>query len=84
MRICELREKEVINCRSCERLGFVNDIEFDICSGCVEKIIVPGPCRLFGLLGRDNEYIIPWCCIKQIGNDIILVDINPEEFLSKC
>ena len=30
MRICELREKEVINIRDCQRLGRVLDIEFDL------------------------------------------------------
>ncbi len=28
MRFCELKEKEVINCKDCQRLGFVADIEF--------------------------------------------------------
>ena len=30
MRICDLREKEVINICDGERLGFVEDVEFDI------------------------------------------------------
>lgn len=84
MRICELREKEVINCRSCERLGFVGDVDFNICTGCVERIIIPGPCKIFGIIGRDTEYVIPWSCIKQIGCDIILVDIEASAYLDKC
>ena len=84
MRICELREKEVINCRDCVRLGYVCDIEFDICTGCITHIIVPGPCKIFGMLGRDNEYVISTHCIKQIGVDIILVDIDAEKTLVKC
>ena len=24
--------------------------------------------------GRDSDYIIPWCCIRRIGEDIILVE----------
>ena len=32
MRICDLRQKEVINIKDCKRLGYVCDIEFD-CSG---------------------------------------------------
>lgn len=76
MRLCELRQKEVINCRDCKRLGFVGDIEFSLSGGCLEKLIVPGPCKLFGLFGQEHEYVIPWCCVKQIGPDIILVDID--------
>lgn len=84
MRMCELREKEVINCCDGERLGYVCDIEFNSCSGCIEKIIIPGPCKIWGILGRDHEYIIPWRCIKQIGTDVILVEIITEEYLVKC
>ncbi|HBI74243.1 MAG TPA: YlmC/YmxH family sporulation protein [Lachnospiraceae bacterium] len=84
MRICELREKEVINCRDCIRLGYVIDVEFDIHSGCITHIIVPGPCKIWGILGRDHEYVIKSCDIKQIGIDIILVDIDAEKCLVKC
>lgn len=37
-------------------------------------LIIPGPYRFFGLFGRGEEYCIPWECIKQIGDDIILID----------
>jgi YlmC/YmxH family sporulation protein len=84
MRICELREKEVINCRDCERLGYVCDIEFDICTGKITHIIVPGPCKIWGILGRDSEYVIDVCCIKQIGIDVILVDVDLECCYVKC
>lgn len=84
MRLCELREKEVINCRDCQRLGFVCDIIFSTQNGCMEFLIVPGPCKIWGFLGRENEYIIPWRCIRQIGPDIILVDINVDECCRKC
>lgn len=84
MRICDLRDKEVINCRDCRRLGYVCDVEFDICTGCITHIIVPGPCKILGILGRDHEYVINSCHIKQIGVDIILVDVDVEKCLIKC
>jgi YlmC/YmxH family sporulation protein len=83
MRMCELREKEVINCRDGERLGYVCDIEFDINTGIITKLIVPGPCKIWGILGRDHEYVIAFCNIKQIGSDVILVDIDINEALEK-
>lgn len=83
MRLCELRQKEVINCKDGERLGFVGDIIINCVNGCVEKIIVPGPCKLWGFLGRDTEFVIPWHCISQIGTDVILVDIDAEKALQK-
>lgn len=84
MRFCELREKEVINCCSCKRLGCVADIEFDPCSGKIEAIIIPGPGKICGFLGNESEYIIPFECIKKIGEDIILVEIREEKFLKPC
>ena len=38
------------------------------------NLIVPGPCRFLGLFGRQDDYVIPWCCVRRIGEDIILVD----------
>ncbi len=83
MRLCELREREVINTCDCKRLGCVVDLVFDRCSGCVEAIVVPGPGRLCSFFGSDNEFVIPFSCIKKIGPDIILVEIQEEKFLKK-
>lgn len=79
IRICELKQKEVINIKDCKRLGFVGDVDIDIKTGCVIAIIVPGPGCICGFLGREKEFIIPFCDICQIGNDIILVDIKEKE-----
>jgi YlmC/YmxH family sporulation protein len=84
LRICELREKEVINICDGERLGCVEDIIFDLCKGCVTHIIVPGQCRFFGLFGREDEFIIELGCIRQIGSDVILVEVNVENVRKKC
>lgn len=83
MRICELREKEVINTCDCKVLGCVVDIDFDLCNGQIEAIIVPGPGKVCGIFGVDSEYIIPFACIRKIGPDIILVEIQKEKFLKK-
>ena len=50
MRIEELKQKEVINTCNCKILGCADDIEFDICTGCIEAIIVPGPGKWCGLV----------------------------------
>ena len=57
----------------------VSDIEVEIPEGQVCALIVPGPCRILGLVGRKDDYRIPWNCIRRIGPDIILVDVRPEE-----
>ena len=84
MRICELRQKEVINQCNCKRLGFVCDVEFDICDGRIIALIVPGMAKFGGFFGRDTEYIIPYCKICQIGEEIILVKGKEEDVLKKC
>lgn len=73
----EFRCKEVINIADGCRLGYVNDLDLDTECGKVLAIIVPGPCRFFGLFGRDSDYVIPWQCIRRIGDDTILVDVLP-------
>ena len=75
MRICDLRQKEVINICTCRRLGFVSDMEFDLCSGCIRAIIVPGVGKFWGIFGRNTEYVIPIGKICCVGEDIILVKI---------
>ncbi len=83
MRLCELREKEVINCCDCKRLGCVVDVDFDPCDGQIKAIIIPGPGKICGFFGSDSEFVIPFTCIKNIGPDIVLVEIKEEKFLKK-
>ena len=76
MRLLELRQKEVINIRTCASLGCVMDLLINEKNGCILALIIPGPGRFCCVLGRDTEYIIPWQQVCQIGRDIILVDID--------
>ncbi len=73
----ELKCKDVINICDGARLGRVCDIEMDLCDcqGHVTAIIIPGPCKLFGILRSDEELVISYHCITKIGDDVILVDI---------
>lgn len=84
MRICDLREKEVINVCDGERLGYVSDVEFDLCTGRITHIIVPGACKYFGLFGRVEEYVIELCQICRIGCDLILVEVKLDDVRKKC
>ena len=65
MRICELKEKEVINVCSGKRLGCIADVEINICTGEIEAIVIPGPGKICGFFGTDCEYVIPFSCIKR-------------------
>lgn len=74
----DLRSKEVICVSDGRRLGFICDVRIKLPEGCIDAIIVPGPCKCFGLWGPHEDYVIPWQCICKIGPDIVLVDIHPE------
>ena len=73
-RIAELRYKEVISVEDGTRYGYVGDMEVDLESGQVRALVVPGRRRFFGLLGREEDKVIPWSAVKRIGEDIILVE----------
>ena len=75
----DLHCKEVICVCDGRRLGYIADAKIELPEGKIVAIIVPGPCRFFGLWGRREDYVIPWCCIKRMGPDIVLVDIKPED-----
>ena len=76
MRVCDLKQKEIINTCNCRSLGCPTDVEFDCRTGALTALIVAGPGKICGFLGKENELVIPWKCICQIGEDIILVDFH--------
>ena len=76
-RIVEMRNKEVICIKDGTRLGCVCDVEIDTCSGQLVSIVIFGRPKLFGLLGREEDCVIPWNCIEVIGPDTILVSFEP-------
>ena len=68
-------KKEVICVKDCRKLGHVVDMEFDECNGCIRKLIIAEKCGILGcFFGEEHE--VPFCNIKQIGPDIILVDFR--------
>ncbi|MDR0916991.1 MAG: YlmC/YmxH family sporulation protein [Oscillospiraceae bacterium] len=77
--IADLRYKEVINVNTGVRLGYVIDALFETHTGRIIALVCPTPSRFLGMFGRGDDYVIPWECIKRIGEDIILVDA-PEDF----
>lgn len=74
LRLTDLHYREVINAANGERLGYVSDVMIDGSSGRITALVVPGPAKLFGLLGREEDYVLPWANISRLGEDIILID----------
>ena len=74
MRIYDFRQKEVINLTDGARLGFVFDAEIDAETGKIMALIIPGQGKVLGIFGKEDEYRIPWECIRKIGDDIVLIE----------
>ncbi len=79
VRFSQLHWKEVICVSDGRRLGFVSDACVELPEGRLTALIVPGPCRILGLWGSRDDFVIPWSCIRRIGPDIVLVDIKPDD-----
>lgn len=69
----DLRCKEIINIRTGCKIGYPDDVEFESCTAKIIKLVVYGRSKLFGLFGREDDFVIPWCDIEVIGEDTILV-----------
>lgn len=75
MRVCsfeELSKKEVISCMDCSRLGFIVDINIQLENALIVSVVVELPSGCFNL--KRNTIVIPWECIKKIGDDLIIAD----------
>lgn len=77
-RMGALRDKEIISVSDGTRFGFAGDLIFELESGQIQALIIPGRARLFGLLGREEDTVFPWSSIRRFGEDIILVEGTPE------
>ena len=78
----ELRKKEVINMRDCRKLGQVVDVDIDERNGCIKRLKIGQRnccCRClpecFCRFCKESECVVSYNEIKQIGPDIIVVDI---------
>ncbi len=84
-RITNLHDKEVINVCDGSRLGCVDDVEVDTCNAQLTALVIYGRPKLLGLLGHEDDVVIPWREIEIIGDETILVSrpIPPEEKYKK-
>ena len=67
----DLHQKEVINIRTAEKLGYIDDVDIDLDTGSIISLIVPKR-KMFFL--KREDYIIPWKDIVLVGKDLVLVD----------
>ncbi len=72
-RIDEMKDKQVVCVNDGCVLGYVSDIELDTEKGVLTSVVIYGRLRFFGLLGRDEDIVIPFEDIKVIGEETVLV-----------
>ena len=76
----KLKNKEVINIYNGRSMGFVSDIEVDLEKGVIGGIVLPGERGFLGWFGRsENDILIKWEKVKTVGDDVILVDLGPQD-----
>ncbi|MBR6572742.1 MAG: YlmC/YmxH family sporulation protein [Clostridia bacterium] len=75
-RIAELKDRQVVSVSDGTVLGMVGDIELDTESGRLTAIVIYGKQKAFGILGREDDLVIPWSEIEVIGNETILVRLT--------
>ena len=79
MRTADLRQREVINIATAERIGFISDVEMNFENGCVEAVVVPVKNGIAGLFGKKQDCIVPWEKIVSVGRDLVLVELDTVE-----
>ncbi len=80
-RMADLKSKQVVCVKNGCVLGYISDIDVNTAHGQVEAIIIFGKLRLFGLLGREDDIIIPWREIEVIGRETVLVNTDPAPYV---
>ena len=80
MRWTRLAGKEIIDVTNARRLGRVADADlvFDPVTGRVLELRLAGSPGPFGLR-RRRVIAVPWSAIRRIGEDLVLVEMPPEE-----
>lgn len=78
MKFGELKDREIININTGEKLGvFANcDLDIDIDSGHIISLLISENTSIFSFLNKQEEsLVIPWEKIVKIGKDTIMVNI---------
>ena len=74
----KLKNKEVINIGDGKCLGFVYDIEVDLDKGVIDGIVIPASRGFLGFFSkREGDTVIKWEKVRTVGDDVILVDLEP-------
>ncbi len=74
--LTEIKDKDIINVRSGENLGYADDVCLDTKNASVTGLIIYGKPRYFGIFGSREKSVISYEHIRLIGKDVILVELE--------
>ncbi|SHJ90723.1 YlmC/YmxH family sporulation protein [Paramaledivibacter caminithermalis] len=82
MRFSELGGKEIVNISDGCRLGMVaeSDLLIDEKTGKIKALLVPDIKSSFSIFSDRNFIEIPWECVKKVGNDMIIIELNSNQY----
>ena len=75
----EITAKQVVQTIDGVILGQADDMVLDETGTRVQAFILYGAPKLFGLLGRGEDLVIPVEKVKMFGVDVLLVDTRQEK-----
>ena len=73
----DMKKREVVNINTGAKYGTVSDFMIDTKTAQVISLAVSKKLKFFGLLGKEDDYILNWDDIATIGSDVILVKNEP-------
>ena len=78
MKFLCLQSKDVIDASSGVKLGYVSDLEMNICSLCIEALIIErfSPLKFLSLVKGPPVIVVPISQVITIGEDVIIVNVE--------
>ena len=73
----DMKKREVVNINTGAKYGTVSDFIIDTKTAQILSLSVSGKLKLFGLFGKEDDYLLNWDDIATIGADVILVKSEP-------
>lgn len=84
MEMSRLFKKEMINLHDGSRLGHVGDADLIIDETGAIRAFVIYPRGIGGRWGKNTrELVIPWEAVKKVGEDVMVVEIEPASLLRR-
>lgn len=76
MKLSDFETKDIVNVINGSKLGKLTDLEIDLTTGKIEKIILSNSSRFASFFSNANLINISWDDIIKIGQEVIIVNYS--------